>query len=344
MTTEVSKDETLIFPEFIVGGELRLSLSNLGSSSPSERTALTCRIMKAFRPFTLSPVLLVWLDQSSTLPHDQAALPTTAILKLYDRRCLTNTREEFDEGAPWSLDKEHEYRQYLDDVASGAVPVGDFASQTFMWDNEVSDGEFEAYLQFQAQKSFNAERTAYERLEPLQGKKIPKLYGVIEHEITIHNARGDGFAVTEIIPGLLIEYISGPTLRQLVATWKARDPPLPNTVLTTLCEDAVKVVDRISDFDVLNEDVRIDNFLIREPFVDSSSAAIVEDAVVLIDLGQSRLRGEDESEDDWIKAKWSQDETGAVGFVTLGLVREFVGQDVWSYEKSLRYYRPLEEE
>nr|VWO96103.1 N/A [Ganoderma boninense] len=342
MTTDVSKEETLILPELIEGGRLRLSFSNASSSSSAERTALTCTIVKAFRPFTLSPVLLVSLDQSSAPSHDQAALPTTAILKLYDRRCLTNIREEFDEGASWSLGKEREYRQYLDDVATGTVPSGDFASQTFMWDNEVSDGEFEAYLQFQAQKVFNAERMAYERLHALQGKKIPKLYGLVGHEISISDARGDGTTVTESIPGLLLEYIPGPTLRQLVATWKARDPPLPNTVLTTLCEEAVRGVDRISDFDVLNEDVRIDNFLIREPFVDSSSA-VVEDAVVLIDLGQSRLRGKDESEDDWTKAKWSQDETGAVGFVTLGLVREFVGQDVWSYKRSLRYYRPLEE-
>ena len=333
-----------ILPEFIEGRELRLFLSNTSSSSSTGKTPLTCTIMKAFRPFTLSPVLLVSLAQPSSPSHDnESPLPTTAILKLYDRRCLTNTRDEFDEGAPWSLDKEREYRQYLEDVTNGTIARGDFASQTFMWDNEVSDGEFEAYLQYQAQKIFNAERTAYERLHTLQGKKIPKLYGVVEHEITIPNARSDGSPVTEAIPGLLLEYVPGPTLRQFVATWKAREPPLPNEVLTTLCEEAVRVVDRVSDFDVLNEDVRIDNFLIREPFVDESTSIVAEDAVVLIDLGQSRLRREDESEDDWIKAKWSQDETGAVGFVVLGLVRQFVGQDVWSYKRSLRYYRPLEE-
>ncbi|KAM5534805.1 hypothetical protein V8D89_011521 [Ganoderma adspersum] len=344
MTAEASKDEMCILPEFVEGRELRLFLSNTGSPPSTVKTALTCTVVKAFRPFTLSPVLLVSLAQLSPTSHDEPSLPTTAILKLYDRRCLKNTRDDFDEGAPWSLDKEREYRQYLEDVAEGSIARGEFASQTFMWDSEVSDGEFEAYLEYLAQKIFNAERTAYERLHTLQGKKIPKLYGVVEHEITIPNARGDGSSITEIVPGLLLEYIPGPTLRQLVATWKVREPPLPNEVLTTLCEEAVRVVDRVSDFDVLNEDVRIDNFLIREPFVDStSSAQVVEDAVVLIDLGQSRLRREDESEDDWTKAKWSQDETGAAGFVVLGLVREFVGQDVWSYERSLRYYRPLEE-
>ena len=169
------------------------------------------------------------------------------------------------------------------------------------------------------------------------------MYGIVEHGITIPNARNDGSAVTETVSGFLLEYVLGVTLRQLVATWKARDSLLPNSILASLCEEAVRVVDCVSDFYVLNEDVRIDNFLIREPFVGSSLDMIVEDAVVVIDFGQCQLRREDESEGDWVKAKWSQDKTGAVGFVALGLIREFVGGDVWSYERSLRYYRPLEE-
>nr|VWP02630.1 N/A [Ganoderma boninense] len=345
MTTEANKEEPLILPEYVEGGQLRLSLSSASSASSAERTVLTCMIVKAFRPFTLSPVLIVSLDRSSAPTNVQAALPPTAIVKLYDRRCFTNVREEFDEAAPWSLDKEREYRKYLDDVAAGTVARGDFASQTFMWDNDVSDGEFEAYLHFQAHKIFDAERTAYERLHALQGTKIPKLYGTVGYDITLSDARSGGpTSVTETVPGLLLEYIPGPTLRQLVETWKARDPPLPNTVLVTLCDDAVSVVDRVSDFNVLNADVRVDNFLVREPFVHASSSTVVQDAVVLIDLGQARLRGTHEGEDEWTKAKWAQDETGAVGFVALGLVREFVGEDVWSYERSMRYYQPVEEE
>ncbi|KAI1790467.1 hypothetical protein LXA43DRAFT_505953 [Ganoderma leucocontextum] len=302
-------------------------------------------IVKAFRPFTLSPVLLVSLVQPLISPYDHVSLSASAVLKLYDRRCLVNTRDNFDEGKPWSLDKELEYRRYLDDVATGAVAPGDFDSRTYLR-KAVSDGEFEAYLQHTAQKLFNAELATYERLRALQGKKIPKLHGVVEYEIAIPNACADGSAVTETIPGLLLEYVPSVTLRQLVATWTARNPPLPNGVLTTLCEEAVKVVDRVSDFDVLNKDVRMDNFLIREPFVTSSShgedLVVVEDAVVLIDLGQCRLRREDEGEEEWVEAKGSQDETGAVGFVVLGLICKFVGGDVWTYERSSRYYRPPE--
>ncbi|KAI1788007.1 hypothetical protein LXA43DRAFT_1184118 [Ganoderma leucocontextum] len=349
-----------ILPELAEGKQLHLELfrqNTTGSSSSStERTALTCTIAKAFRPFTLSPVLLVSelvqpLTSSRRPGQLQLSLPACAILKLYDRRCLVNARDTHDKGLPWSLDKEREYRQYLDAVATGgAVAPVDFDSPTY-WETPVPHGEFEAYLAHTAQKVFAAERTAYERLRPLQGKKIPTVYGVVEHEtqITIPaDADGSAVRVTETVPGLLLEYIPSLTLRELVATWTARAPPLPNRVLTALCKEAVRVVDRVSDFDVLNEHVRMDNFLIRQPFLASSShgeepAQVVEDAVVLIDLGQCRLRREDESEDEWVDAKWLQDEAGAAGCVVMSLIHKFIGDDVWTYERSLRYYRPPEE-
>ena len=171
------------------------------------------------------------------------------------------------------------------------------------------------------------------------------MYGVVEYEVVIP---ADESAITESIPGLLLEYIQSSTFREVIETWKARDPPLPNGILAALYEKAVQIVERVSDFDVLNEDVHMDNFLIREPFITLPSAhrdgedlyhSTVEDAVVLIDLGHCRVRREDESEEEWIRAKWHQDEAGAAGFVALGLVRKFVGHDVWAYERSLRYYR-----
>ena len=295
----------------------------------------------------MSPVFLVSVTQLSASPESGPSLPSTAIVKLYDRRCFTNIRNDFDEGKPWSLDKEKEYRKHLDDVSAGAVTQGDFSQPTYLWDNDISDGEFEAYLHHVAQRTFDAEHTAYQRLHELQGKKIPLLYGAVEYGVVIPNVRGDGTSVTDAVPGLLLEHVSSLSLRDLVVTWITRDPPLPNSHLAALCDEAVKVVDRISDFEVLNEDVRVDNFLVREESLTLSapdgSVATVDGSVALIDLGQCRLRRADESEDEWIQAKWSQDETGAIGFVLLGLVRQLVGEEVWKYERSLRYYRPLEE-
>ncbi|KZT10641.1 uncharacterized protein LAESUDRAFT_692854 [Laetiporus sulphureus 93-53] len=313
-----------VFPALVEGATLRIVLRPSAPSSTEDGVSLCARVTHTYSPFTMSPVLRVSIDplRPSALPPSSSPFPTEAILKLYDRRCLTNTRVDYDDGRPWSLDEEREHWQYLVEVERGAAKVGDFASPTYMWDNDVSDGAFEAYLAYTAPAMFAAERAAYECLNELQGKEIPRLYGVVEWEV---------------VPGILIEYVSGLTLRQLVQTWPRRTPTLSNVLLAHLCDRAVAVVDHMSDFDVLNEDVRLDNFLIREPFLE-----LVEYPVVLVDLAQCRLRCAEEDEDAWVAAKWSQDETGAVGFVLLSLVQECVGKDVWSFKRSLRYYRPLE--
>ena len=168
-----------------------------------------------------------------------------------------------------------------------------------MWDNEVSDGEFEAYLAHVTQHMFDAERTTYERLSPLQSKLIPKLYGVVESKVSLlhldENDDDEGEDCGEMVPGLLMEYVSSQTLRQVVQNWKKHEPPLPTEMLVKLCEEAVAVVDYVSDFDVLNQDVRLDNFLVRDPLV-HPSLSLVKHPVVMIDLAQCRLRREDESE------------------------------------------------
>ncbi|KAM5543598.1 hypothetical protein V8D89_002849 [Ganoderma adspersum] len=296
MTTAADDEQILIFPELAEGQELHflpqhtnLSESSLESSSSPGQTALTCTVVQAFRPFTMSPVLLVSLAQpAASAPSESLpSLPSQAILKLFDRRCLSNLREQHDDNKPWSLDKEREHRKYLAAVAAGTIePSEDFDDPLYLWDEDRSDGEIEAYLQRQAQKDFDMERTAYERLRALQGTKIPRLYGTVEYEVNISlpdsdsdsDSRSDGSGSepessvvtstrTEIVPGLLLQYIPSVTLRQLVMGWTVREPPLPAAALAALCEEVVRVVDRVSDFDVLNGDVRMDNFLVREPFV-----------------------------------------------------------------------------
>ncbi|PIL27167.1 hypothetical protein GSI_10309 [Ganoderma sinense ZZ0214-1] len=257
-------------------------------------------------------------------------------------------RNNFDDGNQWSLDKERKYRRYLNDVATSAVPYGDFDCQLFFCEGE--DGEFEEWLRHSVEKVYRSERDTYERLPLLQGKIIPRLRGVVKYEVTVPDACDDGSTVTETIPGLLLEYVSGSTLRQLVMTWTARDPPLPNTVLATLCEEVVKAVDRLSDFDLLNRDVRIDNIMIREPFVTSSSSVgeltIVDNPVVVIDFGLCRFRGENEDEASWVKSKAVADETGAAGVVLQRLVEDFVGRGVWVYSRvySERYVLVLDDD
>ena len=112
------------------------------SSSSTETIAIVCKIVKAYRPFTMSPVLLVSILPSAASLETAYALPPTVILKLYDRRCFTNIRSDFDEGKPWSLEKEKEYRLYLDGVSNGSATSLDFGSPTFFYYNDVRASEY----------------------------------------------------------------------------------------------------------------------------------------------------------------------------------------------------------
>lgn len=332
---------------FYEGAELRLLLrANTAPGSSSDDTILSATIIQAFRPFTMSPVLRVHLSTSDS--SHQPRLPTDAVLKLYDRRCLVNKRAKFDDGRPWTLDKEREYRQYISGSRSQIL------DEDYRWEHDdVSDGEFEAYLAGSSLQMFEAERSAYERLSDLQGNQVPLMYGVVQYtyQVTVSSSAEDSAPTTytETVPGILMEYISPLIFRELVKTWTTHTPPLPNSVLVALCEEAVALVDHVSDFDILNEDVRLDNFLVRTPFIERDTAltqplgeeqppTLVAHPVVLIDLGQCRLRRPDEDEDAWRAARQSQDETGAVGFALLGIVRECVGADVWTYKRSHRWH------
>ena len=206
----------------------------------------------------MSSVLHVSLSAASPLPPD-------AVLKLYDRRCLTNIRRRWNDRTPWNPHKEHAYRTLLASVQSKNAVLPNFAEDDILRVRErgLSDGELEAYLHFEANDMFESECKAYDELKPLQGKYVPKFYGVVEWEVTIPTS--GGYAVTEVIHGVLLEHIQGQSLRRFVETWAARQPPLSQSLFQEVCNQAVAVIDCASRFNIINEDVRLDNFIVREP-------------------------------------------------------------------------------
>jgi len=134
------------------------------------------------------------------------------------------------------------------------------------------------------------------------------------------------------------------SLRSFVDIWRT-SPQLSPLIISSVCNDAVALINQMSDHDILNTDVRLDNILVRLASFCGSQPKIEDlspNPCVLIDLAQCRLWHEGEDEDAWIAAKWSQDEEGAVGFVLTGLLKKLGHEDVWKYGPNLRYYRPLE--
>jgi len=147
----------------------------LADSADSRHIHVSAKILSTFGQFTLSPVLRV-----SLLGDGIESVPSETVLKLYDRRCMVNTRADFDEGLPFTLQKEREYRQYLHTLSQGDVQPCDFDDPLFMHETEISDGQFEAYLDHSCQKMFADEFAAYQRLGALQGTRVPRLYGRVE--------------------------------------------------------------------------------------------------------------------------------------------------------------------
>ena len=292
------------------GAQLNLSAESLNDTGRTYN--ISAKVTHAFYPFTMSPVVRVSLLDPASVGASEA------VLKLYDYRCMVNFREEMDNNQSWSETKELAYRQYL------KGPRKSFNEE------DMSDGEFEAYLEERSRLFYKQEKQTYERLKDGQGTWLPNLY------CSVFMPRPDGTTVK----GLLLEYIPSISLRDFVSTWTSRVPPLPIDLLKRVGDTAVALIDRVSDLDVLNPDVRIDNVLVRESALNVGEAEPEPYPVVLIDLADCRLRQPEESDEDWRKAKQYQDESGAMGCVLLMKVEQQIGKDIWTYERSTRYNTP----
>lgn len=76
-----------------------------------------------------------------------------------------------------------------------------------------------------------------------------------------------------------------------------------------ICDETIRVINLISDYGILNEDVKPRNVLIR------TQGNLSQHGVVAIDFALCRFRELDESDADWKHDKWRQDEEGAIGCV-----------------------------
>ena len=300
---------------------------------------------------TLSCVSVVSISEDLVLP----GLPTVAagsklILKLCDRRASDGLREEH-KAARWTPEIEEDFRRFQampeaeqpevsiephnnswhykgdeDDVEPavakdcGGVNVTGNAEvyKRRISPDKWTPGHREAYLEKKTERLFQTEVNIYRQLREVQGKKVPLVYGIVRFPQTGMGPDVDGAEVR----GLLMEYISPSfTLREIPEI-------IPDRALwQDAGKTAVKLVQDIGDLGVINQDVRLDNVLlvhIKDGFQDDDveEEMVFEEArtlkffkAVMIDFGLSRLQMEDETDDDFRRARHQQDEEGAVGFV-----------------------------
>jgi len=362
-----------------------------GDNDGDRIVRLTFEIIQAFVPFTMAVVCRVrplsiecpngngnGSDRSSTLPAE-------CVLKLFDRRGVPNLRAEFDEGRAYDRNRETAYKNYLLDIDK---PCHDFDSYPFwLHEDEEDEGVFEAYIAHQCETMWTKEVQAYKRMEDLQGHSIPRLLGVVKY-----SPPGDQLDIN----GVLLEYVPSTTLRGYITT-KLQRGPIDRDEISSVCQEAVDLVKTVRENGVLNKDVRLDNILVRtkvafprsipdppatatpssflKRFIsylptlptrlfrhNSPLPALRPSPCLAIDFASCRLRYEDETDEEWRRAKQSQDEEGAIGSVLEWLLKEcskgvaqggsaggsgggtgpvLDGSGVWTYTPSWRWDRKL---
>ncbi|KAH9974590.1 hypothetical protein BGW80DRAFT_1301467 [Lactifluus volemus] len=269
-------------------------------------------------PRTLScPIIVDILDEGQS--------PKTAFLKLYDRRFSDQLREDFGIG-PWTTDIEEAYIRF---VQSGAIHrflhdlhnVENFLEDTGEdWDAAQN----EAFLSYELLRLYKAETTTYNALHNHQGHLVPRLLAAVDLNLTPSNVEGpsqredlDNFHVK----GILLEYIEGFSLSEI-------HDHSPRSAWQNIVDQAVAIVNVLGDQNILNKDVRPENFMV-------SAKKDEKYQVYMIDFGQCRLRGKDETESEWGREKCSHDEEGAVGLVMKKLLENH-GFEL-HYKNSERY-------
>ncbi|KAF4466101.1 hypothetical protein FALBO_7037 [Fusarium albosuccineum] len=126
------------------------------------------------------------------------------------------------------------------------------------------------------------------------------------------------------IKGLLLQYIKGSNLWDMVDHF-------PQSSWQDIVDQAVGTVHLLGHHNILNQDVRPENFMVST----RAEAGQTYGQVFMIDFALCRFRGQNESESEWGRDKHTRDETGAVGL----RMKKFLGErgfDLKS-ERSRRY-------
>ncbi|KAG8730062.1 hypothetical protein FRC10_003165 [Ceratobasidium sp. 414] len=239
----------------------------------------------------MSSVMRVSLDsitspRTSSRAHPPSDLPSEMILKVYDRRFAYSMREYRSAKLP-TYDSEASYYRY---ISSGRAPEGIDAinaERDIYFDRKLDDPPelLEHLLATKISPYFDSER-----LSDLQGHYIPIFYGATRFI--------GGLSIPDLDPpvrGVLLEVIPGIILDTI-------QPHLVN--IDALISDAIRIVDLCGDTGILNKDVRLGNFIVKH-----------DGSVVMIDFALARLRGMEEDDLAWKRAKWGEDEEGCIGYI-----------------------------
>jgi serine/threonine protein kinase len=195
----------------------------------------------------------------------------------------------------WSPEVEEQYIEFVE--SGGAAEYLEVIWNEGTW--AVNTLQMETWVHDYCNEFFESETDIYSRLEPLQGKNVPRLLAIVSYQL--QRTRNPEYQHLLSAPGIIMEFIDGFPLSQLPSYVSAEH-------WQTVCDSAVSVIDEIGAYGVLNKDVRPENITVRK----AQDGAY---QVVCCDFGLGSTRDDFDTEKEWEQAKETQDERGAVGVV-----------------------------
>lgn len=275
---------------------------------------------------------------------EHAEIPSTAILKLYDRRYLEdrgpNSRDltaiwnhEAESKAkeiarlkstePTSLDTADELEVQngpidFDNVDAGmgsefdcdsyeeSMSETELAYQLASEDAPIDQWLIEERFRHRTRDWFNNETQAYARLQQLQQECIPRFLGSVVFDEQHLTQMPPGIQLE--VHGILIEFIDG------IRVDKLSTSSLGQFTHLNLRLDAVGCFDRFNSLGVIHGDIRLANLLLR--FSDCR--------VFIIDFAHAKFRKPEQSDEDWSKRVTYEREASAIGDFIEKLLRRIV--------------------
>lgn len=278
--------------------------------------------MKLLQPWTLSAVMVVRIISKPEGLH----IPSPAVLKLYDRRFSTQSREDW-KAADWKPENEEPLLQLSRTGAAQRLMENIPDHYEFADDNDSRPAaEFEAAIASDMTRFAEAEVETYEIFKEHQGSLVPQFYA----EVTLPTVVDDDLGLSpELfdIPGILIEYIDGFSMTDLALH-------VPESQWPSMVDRAGEVISIvINTGEVVNSDVRPDNMLVcRDDKYDGGWR------FVMIDFALCETREEDETDDDWGIRKHREDEENALS-AKMWIKLRYIGYDLeWKRRDTWQRY------
>lgn len=224
------------------------------------------------------------------------------IMKLYDRRFAAQLRHD-NAVPPWTLDIEREYRKFVFDGGASELITKLHAMEDLPEEegDSWSAAQNETYIYHLCRKYYDTESEAYRRVEDLQGKDVPRFIARVSFsEGPCSPTSSNHVSKWLDCPGILLELINGFPLWEL-------EERAPKDAWQYICEDAIRIVNLIGDRDLRNEDIHLNNNIVRKDPITGKFK------VFIIDFAMCVLRKPEDDKDDWWYMKATVDEEGRIG-------------------------------